>query len=135
MIQKCFFEILFISQFFWILSPWYTNHFFWNNDTNACSSSSSCKECIASSHVYKWVFLTQFSLAGSELCLFFITIDLYLSLTNPFIHLKKAVKYYSVVVLVLSILSAVILIDQGDKIIGIGTSFYLPIYLSIFLII
>lgn len=131
MIQKCFFELLFISQFFWILSPQYPNSFFWNHDTN--NEIGTYPDCVASSSVKYWAFLTQFSLAGSELFLFWLSIDLYRSLTNPFHHFKRAVRNYILIVWILSIISASILIYQGDKIYGLGTLVYVCISLLIYL--
>lgn len=101
-IQKCWFELLFVSQYLWISFP---PDSFWWYETGRHAS-----DCVAREYLWPFCWLTQFSLLGGELWFAAMSIDIHISLTNPFSCYQINFKRYQVMVYGLGILTATVLV-------------------------
>ncbi len=116
-VTKCFFELLFVSQYFWI--SYKGKDFFWknpchdDNDVDCENQSSNAVGFLAC--------LTQFSILANELYFLVITVDLHLACTNPFTSYKNNAKWYMFFVYGSAISTSVILGTSGRTVYGLSS--------------
>lgn len=105
-IHKYWFELLFVTQFLWL--GFANKSFFWNSyPTN---DDADCDVDEVNLNVWPLCWLTQFSILGSELWLCVLSMDIHISLTNPFVSYSTNVMYYNGLVYGLSIFTATLLV-------------------------
>jgi hypothetical protein len=89
-----------------------------NNNFFVDDTSTSCR---ASPLAAVWSFITQFSLLGGELWFLVLTVDLHLSITNPFTSYKLNALRYHIFVYVGSFGTAIALLLAGPTYYGLGS--------------
>ncbi len=105
-IHKYWFELLFVSQFLWL--GFAKEGFFWNSYPT--TDDSGCDQDEVNLNLWPLCWLTQFSMLGSELWLCVLSMDIHISLTNPFVSYSTNVIYYNGLVYGLSIFTATLLV-------------------------
>jgi hypothetical protein len=110
-IYRCLLEVLFVQQFLW--TPFIGSSHIYDN-----GYQSTPYYCHASSLSGWLAFVAQFGLLGSELCFLIISWDLRLAYTNPFSSYKQNRMKYIVLVISLSLATAILLILCGDQVYG-----------------
>jgi hypothetical protein len=81
------------------------NNFFWNSYYN-----DDTVECVTNGYIWPLCWLTQFSLLGGEIWFLCLSVDIHVSLTNPFSsHLINDV-YYSITSFGVGIFTATLLV-------------------------
>ena len=102
-IHKCWFELLFVSQYLWLsFAP---NSFYWNHWAKHAS------DCDVNPRIWPLCWLTQFSLLGGELWFAAISLDIHVSLTNPFSSHKSNMAKYRLMVYGIAFLTATALVS------------------------
>jgi len=113
-IHKCWFEVIFVSQYLWL--SFVPTSFFWNttvdDDGTVCSVNAA---------IWPFAWLTQFSLLGGELWFGVLSADIHLSLTNPFSSHQANAIYYSLFVYTIAIVMACILAGMVPIKYGLST--------------
>lgn len=110
-IHKCWFELIFVSQFLWIaFAP---HDFFWDS-----YSTDDSRSCVTNENIWPLAWLVQFSLLGGELWFAVMSIDIHQSLTNPFTSYTINYQYYttgvySIAILVATVFVSIIPIQYG----------------------
>ena len=103
-IHKCWFELIFVSQFLWIASA--SHSFFWNH-----YSEDDGDTCTTNPNIWPLAWLVQFTLLGGELWFAVMSIDIHQSLTNPFTSYQINSWYYTTGVYAISALVATIFVS------------------------
>lgn len=103
-IHKCWFELIFVSQFLWIASVPHT--FFWDEYSNDETS-----DCVTNRNIWPLAWAVQFTLLGGELWFAVLSIDIHQSLSNPFNSYHINSWYYTTFVYGLAILVATIFVS------------------------
>ena len=103
-IHKCWFELLFVSQFLWIsFAP---HSFFWTE-----YSHDDINNCEPNANLWPLAWLCQFTLLGGELWFAVLSLDIHLSLTNPFTSYVTNSKYYTAAVYIVAFTTATIFVS------------------------
>lgn len=102
-----------MSQYLWL--AFVPNSFFWS------ATNDDVANCMVNPQIWPFAFLTQFSLLGGELWFAVLSIDIHLSLTNPFSSHKANAMYYTGFVYSVAILMAVILVSMVPIRYGLST--------------
>eukprot|EP01038_Epipyxis_sp_PR26KG_P016219 gene16219-22064_t len=109
-IYKCIFEFSFVQQYLWL--PFInTQDFYLHN-----------QGCKANTLAAILSFLTQFSMLASIGCFLIISFDLRVTYTNPFLSNRKPMLYLSIVVMLVSLITALILVAIGPDHYGLSTN-------------
>jgi hypothetical protein len=104
-------EFLYVQQYLWV--PYLpTNQLYINDSTIAPFY------CRGTQLTAFFAFITQFSLLGSELCFFIISVDLRKAYTNPFTSFQQNKWVYLLTVLVLSIATGILVVLCGPQVYG-----------------
>lgn len=105
-----------MSQYLWLaFAP---NGFFWSSYTDDDSGDFVCQ---TNPQIWPLSWLTQFSLLGGELWFAVLSVDIHMSLTNPFSSYKMNDFYYSVFVFSMAMLTATILVSITPIQYGLST--------------
>lgn len=103
-IHKCWFELIFISQFLWIsFAP---NDFFWSSYNEEGRSG-----CRTNTQIWPLAWLCQFSLLGGELWFAVLSVDIHQSLANPFTSYQVNAQYYTFGVYFIAIFVATVFVS------------------------
>lgn len=118
-IRKCWFELLFVTQYLWLsFAP---NSFFWRTYYNYSDNDDHPPDCEANPNIWPLSWLTQFTLLGSELWFAVFSMDIHVSLTNPFASYAVNDKYYLFFVFGISAITATILVSITPIQYGLST--------------
>jgi hypothetical protein len=117
-IRKCWFELLFVSQYLWLAFP--SNSFFWSSYTENFDDDQ-LPSCQANPNIWPLAWLTQFSLLGGELWFAVLSVDIHMSLTNPFASYASNDKMYLLGVFGMAMLTATILVSVTPIQYGLST--------------
>lgn len=93
---------MFVSQYLWI--AFVPNSFFWYNVSDDFDS------CEVNPHIWPFCFVTQFSLLGGELWFGVLSVDIHMSLTNPFASYTTYANYYAIAVYAIALFTATLLV-------------------------
>ena len=103
-IHKCWFELLFISQFLWIsFAP---NDFFWSH-----YNDNGREGCHTNTNIWPLAWLCQFSLLGGELWFAVLSVDIHQSLVNPFTSYQVNAQNYTLGVYGIAIFVATVFVS------------------------
>ncbi|KAJ1434309.1 hypothetical protein B484DRAFT_394084, partial [Ochromonadaceae sp. CCMP2298] len=102
-IHKVWFEIVFVSQF--LLIPYVPKSFFYS------FVSTDSNLCVTNPHIWPLAWLTQFTLLGGELWFGVLSLDIQISLTNPFTSYLTNKMYYTLGVYSFSFVCATLLVS------------------------
>lgn len=78
----------------------------------ALSNDDHCFCTTKSGHFV--TFMTEFSLAASILCIFMLSVDLFLNSRSPFVNFKKNLRCYTVWIPIVSLVLGIALVASGD---------------------
>ena len=136
-IYKVLFEVLFVSQFFWL--AFVPQSQFWeSDDSNGTSLHVSYRslviiiltmylvvnfmlDCVTPPQFAILCFVCQFSLLGAELWFFVLSRDMFLTVSNPFSSYKRMANRFTVFVFGIAALSGCILMAVGSKVYGLSS--------------
>ena len=105
-----------MSQYLWI--AFVPNNFFWTDYNSSADDSEGCE---TNPSIWPLSWLTQFSLLGAELWFCAMSVDIHVSLTNPFSSPQVYDFYYRVGVHGFAALMATILVAMDPIQYGVST--------------
>lgn len=106
-------EVLFVQQYLWV--PQLGARALYSDDSTVAPFY-----CNSSRLAAFMAFVSQFSLLGSELCFWIISLDLRKAYTNPFTSFKQNKVYYLTLVLGISTATAAIVLLCGPQVFGMS---------------